>query len=240
MSDSQETEYEEEQEELSLEEEFKQRYEDEYNKFQLHKEYEEEKSKRNLSKKSMAELVERQYQQTQERILQTEALGSVALVMGGQNFGTFNEAKVTDDNQLVTMVAGKRKEIAVLHQPLLVTINMRKYWVGGGAFWKFRYFIVWITMRMTGMMSIGILRFNVFFVRADGEYTIDPSRDWTPWELQRKLEAYLKIEGKLLKARIKQQLISDQGDEKRFNNLVFAFLIWSAVIIFMFVWTQGS
>lgn len=224
----------------SLEEEFKERYEEEYNYFIGSKALEEEETKRSLSTKSMPQLVDIVYTHKQQELLQTDALGSVAFVMGGKNFARMQDAKVLDDNQLETIIGNEKKTVAILHQPMMMTVNMRKYWVGKGVFWKVRYFFVWVMMRLTFMMDIGILRFNMYFVRGDGEYTIDPSHDWTPWELQRKLEAFLQLQGRLLKANIKQQLIQDQGDEKRFANLVTGFLIWSGVIIFMFLWVLSG
>lgn len=190
----------------------------------------------------MPDLVKRVYEYEQRERLSTDALGAQAMVMSGNNFMKMQDCKILDDSVLETVVAGEKKEVAILFDPIQLTINMRKYWTPGGIIWKIRYFFVWLAMRSMFMMDLGILRFNVYFLNATGEYTIDPSKDWTPWELQRKLEAFLQLQGKLLKANIKEKMISGASEQQNLMNAMKWFIILIAVIVigFLIVMNGGA
>lgn len=230
---------EEEEESLSLEEKYKEQFEKESEYYYKYKQLEAMEVREKLSNLSYGELVEREARRKERELLETEPVGSMTLVYN-KNFGSFKPCKVLDDNKLETNIAGENKTITILHEPINITIEMRKYWIAGGIFWRLRYSIVWFWMWITGMMTLGTIRFNCFFVRSDGEYTIDPSLDWTPWELQRRLEAFLKLEGRLLKANIKGQLLSDQRDKDPFIKVTYAFIIAIVILQIANLWVIGS
>ena len=225
---------------LTIEEQFQQAFKEEYELYKKAKKEEEEEKRKKLAMLTMPELIEKVRVNEVQKQLQTDAVGSMCLIFGDKNFGQFKECKILDDNKLEVTIGGKVKEIAIMHDPTQITINMRKYWTMGGIGWKIRYFFVWIVMRLTGMMTLGIIRFNCFFVRSDGEYTIDPSKDWTPWQLQRKVEKFLHLEGRLLKANIKSQLLSDQRGKDPFIKITYAFLIAIVVIVIANLWVIGG
>ncbi len=224
---------------LTLEEKYKEQFAKEYEYYVQYKELEKQETLEKLTEVSYFELIEREERRKTREILETDAIGALTLVFN-PNFGEFKPCKVLNDNKIEVNVAGENREIAIQHQPISLTINMRKYWIAGGFFWKMRYWLVSFWMRIMGMMTLGVIRFNCYFVRSDGEYTIDPSKDWTPWELQRRIEAFLKLEGRLLKANIKGQLLSDQRDKDPFIKVTYAFIIAIVVIVIANLWVLGS
>lgn len=117
---------------LTVEKRYKQRYESEYDKWQNEKTLRQELVKEKLSKKSMPDLVKRVYEYEQRERLSTDALGAQAMVMSGNNFMKMQDCKILDDSVLETVVAGEKKEVAILFDPIQLTINMRKYWTPGG------------------------------------------------------------------------------------------------------------
>ncbi len=225
---------------LTVEEKFAQEFEEEYELYQKTRQEEKEKAKEKLALMTMPELIEKVRVQEQEKLLQTDAVASMCLVLGDKNFGQFKECKILSDNKLEVVIGGELKEIAIMYPPTQLTINMRKYWIMGGIGWRIRYFFVWLVMRLTGMMTLGIIRFNCFFVRSDGEYTIDPSKDWAPWEIQRKVEKFLHLEGRLLKANLKAQLLNDERSKEPLIKMVYAFLIAIVVIVIANLWVIGA
>jgi len=226
---------------LSVEERFALEYQTDYEEYYANKKLEEEAVREVISKNlTMKELVERERKRQLEKSFAADAIGSQVLVMN-KSFSKLEPLTVLDDSKAEIVSGGKVKEIALMHEPTVVYLNMRKYWIGGGMVWKIKYFFVWLVMKATGMMSIGQLKFNLYFIRSDGEYTIDPTKDLTPWELQRKLEAFLQLRGKILKADIKEKFISGSSEQQNLMNAMKWFIILIGVIIvaFLFVMNGG-
>jgi len=232
----------ENEEYMSVQERFAADYQEEYENYYANKKLEAEAVREIISKKlSMSELVERERKRQLEKSFAADAIGSQILVMN-KSFSRFEPLTVLDDSRAEIVSGGKVKEIAIMHEPTVVYLNMRKYWVGGGMVWKIKYFLVWLVMKLTGMMAIGQLKFNLYFIRSDGEYTIDPTKDLTPWELQRKLEAFLQLRGKILKADIKEKFISGSSEQKNLMDS-FKYSLIALVIItiaFLFVMNGGA
>ncbi len=227
---------------ISVEERFASDYQNEYEEYYADKKLEEEAVREIISKQlSMKELVEREKLRQIQTQSQIDATSSQILVMN-KSFSKMEPLTVLDDSRAEMVSGGKIREIAIMHEPTVLYINMRKYWIGGGFVWKIKYFFVWLVMKLTGMMSIGQLKFNLYFIRADGEYTIDPTKDLTPWELQRKLEGFLQLKGKLLIADIKEKFISGSSDQANLMNS-FKYSLIAMVIItiaFLFVMNGGA
>jgi len=231
------------EDDLTDEEYLQQRYIEEENKYKLEQIEKKEKSRLIHSEKySMKKLIENEIDRKEAENLSKDAVGALALVTYGKNFARFTDAVVLDDNRIIVNVAGKQKEYTYWDEPPTVTIDMKKYWKAGGMWWKIKYFFVSIVLKLTGMMTLGTIKFNLFLVKSDGEYCLDISKDWTPLLLAKRLEEFLKLQGKMLKANIKTQLLADQRDFKQYERIVLYFIIAICLIVIanLFVLNGGK
>jgi len=199
------------------------------------------KIKDNLRKKTYEELVDQIAKEQEVKALLSQAQGNMGLILS-QSYGKIEEVKVLDDKKLIANIAGEKKEIAILHEPQTVYMNMRNFWGIYSFMDKIRYIMlrIYLSLPIFGLPTYGFLKFNLYVMRTDGEYTLDPSKDWTPWELQRKLEEFLRTSAIAVKAKIIANFLSDMRDTDQMNKLVLYFLVAFVLVIFMFLWVMNG
>ena len=197
--------------------------------------------KENLRSLTYEELIEREANRKQVEALQTMAVGNMGFICSPA-YGRITEVQVLDDKKLIAPIAGKKKEVAIFHEPITTYMNMRNFWPIGGLMDRIRYFLLMIYLHLPiiGLPTYGFLKFNLYVMRTDGEYTLDPSKDWTPWELQRKTEEFLKVSAIATKAKIISNFLTDMRDQDQLNRLVAYFLIAFVLTIFMFLWVLNG
>lgn len=198
------------------------------------------KAKALLKKRhSYEELIEREQLQAEYDAQRTIVAGTYALVKNS-SYGSLLEARVHDDSTF-SVALGKKdiKNYAKLYEPITVYMDMRNSWHVGGfiAGIKLRWCLIWL--RIFGLGTYGLLKFNLFLVDIDGEYNI-PFDDITPYELKRRVEEFLKVSLIAVKAKVAGNFLSDMDDTNRFNRIIMMFLITIVVIVVAFLYTMNG
>ncbi|MHA2029287.1 MAG: hypothetical protein ACW99Q_07840 [Candidatus Kariarchaeaceae archaeon] len=185
------------------------------------------------------ELLEREQAQQEIDSLRTIVAGNYAL-MKNKGYGQMIECRVNDDSTFSVPIGKKEvKDYARLYEPVTVYMDMRNFWHTGGlvARIKLRWCLIWL--RLFGLGTYGLLKFNMFLVDIDGEYNL-PFDDLTPYELKRRVEEFLKVAHVATKAKIASNFLSDMDDTNRFNRIIMMFLITIVVIVVAFLYTMNG
>lgn len=199
----------------------------------------EEGTRLKLRKRSYEELLNQEVNRAESNALSSVSIGNMGLIVTKSN-GTIMPVQVFDDKKLIADVYGEKKEFAIFHEPITCFMNMRNYWIVGGFVQKIKFYIAMFWLKMMGMATFGLLKFNLFLFRADGEYTLEPSQDLTPLELQRMVEAFLKVANPELQGKSLANMLRGLGDpEEWWKTAQWLITILLIVAMFLFVMNGG-
>ena len=140
---------------------------------------------------SYEDLIEKEIRDQEGEAMAVQTIGSMGLLMT-KTSAWIEPVTVLDDKKLVANIDGK-KEFAMFDDPLTVYMNMRNHWGVHGIIGSIKFRIALLWLRILGMQHYGLLKFNLYGIRTDGEYTIDLTKDVTPLKAQRRVEEFLKI-----------------------------------------------
>lgn len=198
-----------------------------------------EKAKEKLKKVSYGELLDNEVKRAEIQALSSVSIGNMGLVVTKSN-AQILPVQVSDDKKLTVGVYGVKKEYAIFHEPQTCFMDMRNYWIIGGFVQKIKFKIAMIWLRILGMSNYGLLKFNLYLFRADGEYTLDPSQDLTPLENQRMVEAFLKIADPQGQGEALKKMIEGLGDpEPWWKTAQWLITILLITAMFLFVMNGG-
>lgn len=198
-----------------------------------------EKAKEKLKKVSYGELLDNEVKRAEFQALSSVSIGNMGLVVTKSN-AQILPIQVSDDKKLTCGIYGEKKEYAIFHEPQTCFMDMRNYWIIGGFVQKIKFKIAMIWLKILGMSQYGLLKFNLYLFRADGEYTLDPSQDLTPLENQRLVEAFLKIANPELQGKAMANMLEGLGDpEPWWKTAQWLITILLIVAMFLFVMNGG-
>lgn len=197
-----------------------------------------ENAKKKLEKVSYEELLDNEVRRAEIQALSSVSIGNMGLVVTKSN-AQILPVQVSDDKKLTCGIYGVKKEIAIFHEPQTCFMDMRNYWIIGGFIQKIKFKIAMIWLKILGMSHYGLLKFNLYLFRADGEYTLDPSQDLTPLENQRLVEAFLKIANPELQGKAMANMLEGLGDPEPWWKTA-QWLITILIIIAMFLFVMNG